>query len=249
MTATKPTPALFHSIVMPAYNEEDVLEQTIEELSEYLAASGFRYEIIVVDDSSSDNTAEILSALASRYDNVVSVFNEGPNGYGHAIRRGLEVYQGDSMVIVTSDGADAPKDIVAYWSIIEQGYDCAFGSRFVEGAVVERYPLVKRLINRSANSLLGWLVKTPYRDITNGFKCYRRHVIDDFTPIISGQFNITIELALKALLGGHTYATVPTDWKDRDGGQSSFSVVKLIKPYAATMLFCLTRHYIMSVKR
>ena len=68
-------------------------------------------------------------------------------------------------------------------------------------------------------------------------------------PIISGQFNITIELALKALLGEYSYAVVATDWKERDGGQSSFGIVKLIKPYTATMLYCLTRHYILLVKR
>ena len=249
MTVTEQTMTLYHSIVMPAYNEEDVLAQTIEALCTYLEPTGYRYEIIIIDDNSSDRTAEISSELASRYSAVHAVNNAGPNGYGYAIRKGLEVYQGDSVVVVTSDGADAPKDIIAYWSKIEQGYDCAFGSRFINGAVVERYPLFKRLINRSANYMLSCLLRTPYRDITNGFKCYRREVIDDMAPIISGQFNITIELALKALLGEYSYAVVPTDWKEREGGQSSFGIAKLIKPYTATMLYCLTRHYILLVKR
>ena len=77
---TEQTKTLYHSIVMPAYNEEDVLAQTIEALCTYLEPTGYRYEIIIIDDNSSDRTAEISSELASRYSAVHAVNNAGPNG-------------------------------------------------------------------------------------------------------------------------------------------------------------------------
>ena len=240
---------MIHSIVMPAYNEEDVLLDTVEDLCSYLDNSGYRYELIIIDDNSSDKTGSIAAEISVNRGNVKSICNSGPNGYGFAIKVGLDNYTGDSVVIVTSDGSDSAKDIVAYWAKIESGFACAFGSRFVDGAEVEGYPAVKRLVNRVANHILGWVVGTDYRDITNGFKCYRRNVIEDMKPIISGQFNITIELALKSLLAGHKYAVVPTDWRQRDGGQSSFDVLKLIKPYIATMVYCISQNYIKSIKR
>jgi dolichol-phosphate mannosyltransferase len=242
-------PNLLFSIVMPAYNEEDVIEATLVELSEYLDGCEFDYEIVVVNDGSQDATGRVVADVAARQPRVRLVDNPGPGGYGFAIRKGLEVYRGDAMVIVTSDGADSPKDVAAYFRKIEEGYDCAFGSRFGPGSIVEGYPPVKRVINRIANKLLALVLRQPYDDYTNGFKCYRRHVVDDMQPLITGQFNITIELVLKAILGGWRYAVVPNDWKQRDAGDSSFNVLRLVKPYALTALYCLARSYLLSVRR
>ena len=91
-------------------------------------------------------------------------------------------------------------------------------------------------INRMANQLLAWIVGVPYKDFTNGFKCYRREVIEDMQPLITGQFNITIEMSLKATLAGWSYAVVPNDWRQRHAGEYSFNVLKLLKPYAAIMI-------------
>jgi dolichol-phosphate mannosyltransferase len=152
--------------------------------------------------------------------------------------------------VVTSDGADLPKDVSKYFEKICQGHDCAFGNRFDASSTVTGYPPVKRVINRIVNVLLGWVAGADgYRDFTNGFKCYRRHVIDDMQPLETGQFNITIEMSLKAVLGGHSFAVVPNDWQQRDGGESSFQIVRLIRPYAATLLFCTCRNYLRKIRR
>lgn len=240
---------LLYSVVMPAYNEEAVIAATITDLCSHLDDTGLRYELIVVDDASSDRTGEIVADLAGAHPAIRPVHNPGPNGYGFAIRKGLEIYEGDAAVVVTSDGADAPKDVEAYFRKIAEGHDCAFGERFGPESTVEGYPPVKRLINRISNRVLGWLARSSYRDFTNGFKCYRRHVIDDMQPLVAGQFNITIEMSLKAVLGGASYAVVPNDWRQRDGGESSFNVLKLVKPYTATLIYCLARNYLMSVRR
>lgn len=244
----RPAPALY-SIVMPAYNEEAVIAATLRELTGHLDGTGFSYEIVVVDDGSRDGTLAILSALASEHPAIRPVHNPGPGGYGFAIRKGLEHYRGDAMVVVTADGADAPKDVAAYFAKMAEGHDCVFGNRFGKGSTVTGYPPVKRAVNRAANWVLSLIVGHRYRDFTNGFKCYRRHVVDDMQPLVTGQFNITIEMSLKAVLAGWTYAVVPNDWRERDAGHSSFRLLRLVKPYAMTMLYCIARAYLLKVRR
>jgi dolichol-phosphate mannosyltransferase len=238
------------SIVMPAYNEEDVIEETLLELIEYLDHNtDFNYEVVVVNDGSSDQTESILHRLAEQYPPLRPVNNLGDHGYGYAIRKGLDEYHGDAVVIVTSDGADAPRDVAAYFAKINEGYHCAFGSRFAPGARVTNYPKFKLLINRFANRFLALLLRSPYNDFTNGFKCYRREVIDSIQPMVAGQFNITIELAVSAVLGKWSFAVVPNDWAQRVGGESSFHLGKLFKPYLLTLIYCMTRNYLRNSKR
>jgi len=242
-------PVDLFSIVMPAYNEEGVIEQTLLELTSYLDGCDFQYEIVVVNDGSSDQTEIILKKVESTHNVVRHINNEGKHGYGYAIRRGLEEYRGGAVVIVTSDGSDAPKDIAAYFTKIQEGYDCAFGSRFLPGTKVTNYPKFKLLVNRIANHFLSMVLRSDYKDFTNGFKCYRRQVIDEMQPMVAGQFNITIELAVSATLGGWSYAVVPTDWTQRDAGDSSFYMNQLLKPYALTLAYCLIKNYLISTKR
>ena len=247
-TASAPEKLKF-SVVMPAYNEEGTVGQTLSELSAYLNAENIDYEIVVVNDSSKDDTGQVIDNASAKEPRIRRVDNDGPGGYGNAIKCGLKHYKGDAMVIVTADGSDAPKDIVAYFRLIEEGYDCAFGSRFIEGATVTDYPRFKLFMNRVANKLIAISLGSKYNDFTNGFKCYRRKVVEDMQPILAGQFNITIELVVKAVLGGWRYGVVPTDWTQREAGESSFNIFKLIKPYAATFIYCVTANYIKNVKR
>ncbi|GGY49433.1 glycosyltransferase family 2 protein [Parvularcula lutaonensis] len=244
-----PDGGLFFSVVMPAYNEEAVIEKTLLDLTDYLDKEGFHYEVIVVDDGSADRTGAIVASVSEQRPQVRCVRNEGPGGFGFAIRKGLESYQGEAVVIVTADGADAPKDVAAYFRKIEEGFDACFGSRFSGGAVVKDYPKLKLLMNRASNMFLSLVLRRRYDDFTNGFKCYRREVIDAISPIVSGQFNITIELSVKTILGGWKYAVVPNDWSEREGGASSFNVVKLIRPYFVTLIYCMSESYIKRVRR
>lgn len=237
------------SIVMPAYNEEAVIEKTLRDLTAYLDTQDFRYEIVVVDDGSSDQTLQIIHELAAAMPQIRPVANPGPGGYGFAIRAGLDQYRGDAVVIVTSDGSDSPKDVAAYFRIIQQGYECAFGDRFMPGTTVTNYPRFKLFVNRLANRLLSLVLSGRYKDYTNGFKCYRRHVIDAMQPLVAGQFNITIELAATAVLDRRSFAVTPNDWTQRDAGESSFNIGKLLMPYSITLVYCLCRHYLRGIRR
>ena len=99
-----------------------------------------------------------------------------------------------------ADASDDPDDVVVYYRKILEGYDCVFGSRFIQAARSTNYPLVKLFVNRIVNKLLQWLFWTRFNDLTNAFKAYRTAVIRDCGPYRASHFNITIEMSLSALI-------------------------------------------------
>jgi dolichol-phosphate mannosyltransferase len=227
------------SVVIPAYNEEQTLEGSIRSLAETLNSAGHAYELLVVNDGSSDGTERKLIELERRYPALRHITNEAKHGFGHAVRHGLAHYRGDAVAIVMADSSDSPLDLVAYYAKIREGYQAAFGSRFVEGAQVSDYPRFKWILNRMGNRLIAFLFGQRYSDFTNPFKCYRREVIDGMQPLVSGQFNLAIEMSLKAVAQRTRYAVVPTSWRNRDGGASKFKVFTQARLYLLTLLYCL----------
>jgi dolichol-phosphate mannosyltransferase len=231
---------LLLSVVIPAYNEETVIEATVRSLEATLSRACIDHEILVVNDGSGDGTESLLTRLETEIESLRHENNPGPHGYGYAVRYGLDRYRGDAVVITMADGSDAPADLVAYFNQIEAGYDCAFGSRFTGGPKVDGYPAVKRVINRLGNRLIGLMLRASYGDFTNGFKCYRRCVIDAMQPLVSGQFNLTIEMSIKAVASGASFALVPTDWCDREAGISKFKLLAQSRLYLLTLFYTLT---------
>ena len=140
------------SVVIPAHNEAEVIEPTLRGLIDQLGPAGIDYEIVVVDDASRDGTGDVVRRVAEEEPRVRVVRNEAPSGFGFAVRAGLDAFTGDSVAIVMADGSDDPRDVVLYHRVLEAGYDCAFGSRFMPGATVHDYPKLKLLMNRIVNT-------------------------------------------------------------------------------------------------
>jgi dolichol-phosphate mannosyltransferase len=225
------------SVVIPAHNEAEVVEPTLRGLIEHLAPEGIDYEVVVVDDASTDGTGEVVARVAAEEPRVRCVRNEAPNGFGFAVRKGLESFKGDAVVIVMADGSDDPRDVVLYYRVLEAGYDCAFGSRFMPGAEVHDYPRLKLLINRIVNAGIRALFRHGYNDTTNAFKAYRREVIENLRPLLSHHFNLTVELPLKAITRGFSYAIVPTSWTNRAAGTSKLQLNEMGSRYLFIVLY------------
>jgi dolichol-phosphate mannosyltransferase len=225
------------SVVIPAHNEAEVVEPTLRALIEHLEPQGIDYEIVVVDDASTDGTGDVMRAVAETEPRVRVVRNEGPNGFGFAVRMGLESFRGDAVVIVMADGSDDPRDVVLYYRVLEAGYDCAFGSRFMPGAEVRDYPRLKLLMNRIVNLGIRALFRHGYNDTTNAFKAYRRDVIENLHPLLSHHFNMTVELPLKAITRGFSYAIVPTSWTNRAAGTSKLQLNEMGSRYLFIVLY------------
>ena len=225
------------SVVIPAHNEAEVIEPTLRGLIDQLGPAGIDYEIVVVDDASRDGTGDVVRRVAEEEPRVRVVRNEAPNGFGFAVRAGLDAFTGDSVAIVMADGSDDPRDVVLYHRVLEAGYDCAFGSRFMPGASVHDYPKFKLLMNRVVNLGIRALFRHGYNDTTNAFKAYRREVIENLRPLLSHHFNMTVELPLKAITRGFSYAIVPTSWTNRAAGTSKLQLNEMGSRYLFIVLY------------
>ena len=232
------------SVVIPARDEEGSIEQTVSEIAAALGGERISYEIVVVDDGSSDQTAACAERLIARYPGVRLVTNSGRHGFGMAVRAGLAQASGEAVAIVMADGSDSPEDLVRYYRKIEEGYDCAFGSRFIHGSKIVDYPVHKLAINRLANWFIRMLFRLRYNDITNAFKCYRRHAIDGMQPLISPHFNLTVEMPLKAIVRGYSYTVLPISWTNRKSGISKLKIKEMGSRYLFIVLHVWLEHHL-----
>jgi len=226
-----------YSVVIPAHNEEDSIRPVLRTLCEALAAGGIPYEIVVVNDHSRDRTRDAVEEVAREFPAVRCVDNEGPGGFGLAVRAGLDAFAGDVVAVVMADGSDPPEDVVRCYREIVRGYDCVFGSRFLPDSRVVDYPRFKLTINRLANLFIRLLFGIPLNDTTNAFKVYRRETIDGLRPLLSHHFNLTVELPLKAIVRGYTFSVIPIGWRNRTEGVSKLKLQEMGSRYLFIVLY------------
>ena len=224
-------PLTLFSVIIPARDEAESLPSTIGAIHGAFSAAGVPHEIVVVDDGSHDRTGEVMQELAGKFPTVVPIRNSGRHGFGRAVVWGLDHSRGDAVVIMMADASDSPEDAVKYWRLLNDGYDCAFGSRFLSGSSVVDYPRVKLAVNRLANFLVRVGFHIPLNDTTNAFKAYRRTVIDGCRPFLAPHFNLTVELPLKAIVRGFSYAITPISWRNRRFGVAKLKIKEMGSRY------------------
>jgi len=219
------------SIVIPARDEAENLPLCIKEVVNELVKNQIEYEILVIDDGSSDKTFEVVNEIGKKNTHIRCIKNTNTNGFGRAVRLGLENFSGDAVAIMMADRSDSPVDLVSYWKNIKDGNDCVFGSRFMRGGKVYNYPTVKLIANRIVNNMIRFAFKIKCNDITNAFKMYRREVINGCRPFISPHFNLTVEIPLKAIVRGYTWTVVPISWKNRTKGVAKLKLREMGSRY------------------
>lgn len=244
MTESKNNDLKLLSVVIPARDEEACIASTIEHLHVELRLRGVPHEIIVVDDGSSDSTWEILSSLHERVPALAPVRNPGPHGFGRAIIRGLDAMKGDAVVIMMADESDDCRDVERYWNVLQEGYDCVFGTRFSKGGGVIDYPRFKLCLNRMANKFLQLMFRVPHNDITNAFKGYRKTTIDGCQPLIAPHFNLTVEIPLKAIVRGFTWKSIPITWRNRRSGVPKLKIKEMGSRYLFICLYIWLEKYL-----
>jgi dolichol-phosphate mannosyltransferase len=225
------------SVVIPARDEEGCIASTVEHLHLELRLHDVPHEIVVVDDGSSDRTWNILEQLKLRVPNLAPTQNTGLNGFGRAVIWGLNQANGDAVVIMMADECDDVRDVVRYWNVLNEGYDCVFGSRFMRGGGAIDYPRLKLFLNRVANKFLQLLFRVKHNDITNAFKGYRKTTIDGCRPLIAPHFNLTIEIPLKAVVRGYTWKSLPITWRNRRSGDGKLRIKEMGSRYLFICLY------------
>ncbi len=236
-------PLALLSVVIPARDEESCIASTVEHLHVELRLHDVPHEIIAVDDGSTDRTWQVLESLRARIPTLVPIRSEGPHGFGRAIILGLNQMKGDAVVIMMADESDDVRDVVSYWKLLNEGYECVFGSRFLKGGGVIDYPRFKLLLNRLANHFLRVLFRITLNDTTNAFKAYRKIVIEGCRPLIAPHFNLTVELPLKAIVRGYSWATIPITWRNRRTGTPKLKLREMGSRYLFICLYVWMEKY------
>jgi len=225
------------SIVVPAHNEEDNIAAIINKIEESL---DFDYELIIVNDHSQDATAEIVNKLITKYSNIRMVDNSCAKGFANALRAGFGAVNTDLVIPVMGDLCDDLATIKVMLKKIDEGYDVVCGARYTDTGARLGGSKLKGMLSSFAGRSLYCLLGIPTHDIANAFKMYRKKVIDSIDTKSFG-FEISMELPLKAYYLGFKIIEVPTVWKERVKGKSSFKIFKLLPAYLRLYFWALIR--------
>jgi dolichol-phosphate mannosyltransferase len=236
-------PLKLFSVVIPARDEEESLPAMVEHLHLEFKMNQVPHEIVVVDDGSRDRTWEVLQQLQQKITGLRPIRNTGEHGFGRAVALGLRQIQGDAAVIMMADESDDAREAVRYWQLLNEGWDCVFGSRFIKGGGVVDYPRVKLFVNRLANLFIRLLFRIPLNDTTNAFKAYRRTVIQGCEPLIAPHFNLTVELPLKAIVRGYSWTVVPITWRNRRFGTAKLKIKEMGSRYFFICMYVWLEKY------
>lgn len=232
------------SVIVPAHNEAGCLESTLHLLDATLTRHQIEHEILVVNDYSTDETESVTMRLLDQIPSLRLINNAAPQGFGFAVREGLQHFTGGAAAIFMADASDSPEDLAVFFrTLLEKKVDCVFGSRFIKGGRAVGYPVIKLLVNRAANTVLQVLFGIRYNDMTNAFKLYRRETLEAIRPFRGKHFNLSVELCLNAIIKGRSYRIVPNTWSERAAGQSKFFLLEVGPLYLWTVLCCFVEKW------
>ena len=235
------------TILMPCYNEQGSVGVTIDGINQLFDKENINYEILCINNNSSDNTEDILVHYMCKLQNVRYLNTPQDQGFGVAVRHGLQDCNGKAVIIVMADGSELPSEILKFFRKFEEGYDCVFGSRFLGNGGVQKYPKFKLFLNRLGNNLLALITASKYSDFTSGFKCYDLKKLNSFGPFVSNGFNLNVEMSLTYYLSGASVAIVENSWREREAGTSKFKLLKECTMFMSTIISILLRHLIKKI--
>ena len=216
-------------LILPTYNEAENVEPIVRAAGEVLArASPDGHRVLVVDDGSPDGTGAIADGLARECSWVEVLHRTSKNGIGPAYLAGFRhaLDRGAGFVMeMDSDFSHDPADLARLLATVHGGADLALGSRYVPGGGVSDWGLLRRLISEGGSAYARIVLGLPVRDLTGGFKCFRREVLEaiHFDGVRSRGYAFQVELTYRAVRAGFRVVEVPIVFRDRQRGQSKMS--------------------------
>ena len=226
------------SVVMPAQNEEGSVGATVEGVVDALEREEIDYEVIVVDDDSEDPTEAVVEAIGARQP---ARSRASAPTYERASGSRSGPASTSSPATRSRSSWPTPPTTPRTWSATtgcsRRAGTAPSAPASCRGAKVHDYPRLKLIVNRLANRFIRILFRHRYNDTTNAFKAYRREVIETIQPLLSKHFNLTVEMPLKAIVRGHTYAVIPTSWTNRTSGESKLAMKEMGSRYLFIVLY------------
>jgi dolichol-phosphate mannosyltransferase len=209
-------------VCLPTYNERENLEPMLRALGDK------DVDVLVIDDNSPDGTGELADRIAAQLDYVEVLHRERKEGLGPAylagFRRALDA--GAELVLeMDCDFSHDPADVPRLIATVDEGADLALGSRYVTGGSVGNWGFLRRFVSAGGSWYARVLLGVPVRDLTGGFKCYRRRVLEtiDLDAIESKGYAFQIETTYRTLRAGFCVVEIPIHFVDREEGGSKMS--------------------------
>jgi dolichol-phosphate mannosyltransferase len=214
-------------LILPTYNEADNIEPLVQAALEQLARAGGAHTVLIVDDDSPDGTGAIADRLAEEISQVRVLHRARKQGLGRAYLAGFGVALDNGAELVlemdsdfSHDPADLPRLIAAAGAA-----DLVLGSRYVPGGGVADWGLLRRALSRGGSAYARLILGIPVRDLTGGFKCFNRRVLEslDLARVRAEGYGFQIELTYRAVRAGFTVTEVPILFSERRLGQSKMT--------------------------
>ena len=214
---------LTYSIVIPAYNESARIAGSLEKVLTYIAQRGADAEVIVVNDGSSDNTAEIIQEYLAKTPLLRLLENPGNSGKGYSVRNGMLHASGDILLFSDADLSSPIEEADKLFTAIANGADIAIGSRWLQSQLqTRRQPLYRQLFGRIFNAMLRITLGLEFKDTQCGFKAFTRRAGQAVFPAQKiERWGFDPELLYLAKRFGFKVAEVPVAWAHREGTRIS----------------------------
>ena len=216
-------------LFLPTYNEAENLEAIVRATTAQLdlAAPG-DWRLLVVDDASPDGTGALADRLAEELPGVEVLHREGKEGLGPAYLAGFEYAlkrSAEWVIVMDADFSHDPSHLPAMIAAAQES-DLVLGSRYIEGGEITNWPPLRRVLSRSGSLYARLMLGVKVRDLTTGFRCVRRRVIEEVEPstLRSQGYVFNIELTYRALLAGFSVKEIPIRFQDRQEGESKMSL-------------------------
>jgi dolichol-phosphate mannosyltransferase len=214
-------------LVLPTYNEAENIGPLVRAAIPQLASTGMAHQILIVDDNSPDGTGTIADGLAAEFDAVQVLHRARKEGLGRAYLAGFAtaLAAGATRVLeMDSDFSHDPADLPRLLAAADAA-DLVLGSRYVPGGGVTEWGLLRRALSRGGSTYARLVLGVPVRDLTGGFKCFNRRVLEgvDLGGIRADGYGFQIELTYRAVQAGFTVAEVPIRFRERRVGTSKMT--------------------------
>jgi dolichol-phosphate mannosyltransferase len=212
-------------LILPTYNEAQNIEPLVHSARAQLRGGD---RILIVDDNSPDGTGQIADRLASEIESLEVLHRPGKQGLGRAYLAGFRyaLERGADYVLeMDSDFSHDPADLPRLIAAAENGADLVLGSRYVDRGSVTDWGLLRKLVSRGGSWYARRLLGVPVRDLTGGFKCFRREVLEaiDLDGVHADGYGFQIELTYCAIQLGFKVVEIPIVFRDRRVGQSKMT--------------------------
>lgn len=236
------------SFVIPFHNEQENVPIMLKRVIDYARCQNWNFEIIAIDDRSTDNTKKLLQTFQKKFLFVKPIYRkadgeEKGNTMGKALIEGTKLASGEIIIWTMGDLTDKVETYKEIIKKMEEGYDLVFGSRYIPGGSRGNLDKLKAFLSSSGTRLARFMFGIPVNDITNAFRGFRKKMFDHLILTSSG-FSISPEFAVKAHLARYKLSEVPTVYTDRVKGVSNFKLFKMCKSYLSLYIQLFLKYVI-----